>query len=77
MTPRQLLSITNENVVVLEFIKKNKEIRVMTCTTCLPLLTSQEGLLYLHYNKPKSYNIKESKNHLVVWDITKRDYRQV
>ena len=50
----------------------------MTCTTCLPLLESQEGLLRLRYRKPTNrppYNPKPDNE--IVWDIEKRDFRQI
>ena len=79
MTPSQLQSITNENVVILEFVKKtDNRLRVMTCTTCLPLLESQEGILRLHYKKPTQrppYN--PLPDNLIVWDINREDYRQI
>lgn len=50
----------------------------MTCTTCLPLLESQEGLLHLHYRKPHNkppYN--PLPDNVIVWDINKQDFRQI
>lgn len=79
MTAKQLQNITNSHVVILDFVKKtNNTIRRMTCTTCLPLLESQEGLLRLHYRKPTNrppYNPKP--DNVIVWDIEKRDFRQI
>jgi hypothetical protein len=79
VTASQLQSITNENVVILEFIKKTDgKFRQMMCTTCLPLLQSQEGYLYLRYRKPKQnppYN--PLPDNVIVWDIDKKDYRQI
>lgn len=79
MTPKELQKITNENVVILEFVKKtDNRLRMMTCTTCLPLLQSQEGVLHLHYRTPHGrspYN--PLPDNLIVWDINKEDYRQI
>lgn len=79
MTVPQLKAITDENVVILQFVKKtDNKLRIMTCTTCYPLLTSQEGLMRLHfrraYNDPP-YN--PLPDNLIVWDIIKEDYRQI
>lgn len=42
MTVPELKAITDQNVVILQFIKKTDgKLRTMTCTTCYPLLTSQ------------------------------------
>lgn len=79
MTASQLQSITNENVVILDFIKKTDgKFRQMVCTTCLPLLQSHEGYLLLQYRKPKQnppYN--PLPDNVIVWDIIKKDYRQI
>lgn len=79
MTVSQLKSITDENVVILDFVKKtDNKLRIMTCTTCLPLLQSQEGLYRLHYRRPTQpppYN--PLPDNLIVWDINKEDYRQI
>lgn len=50
----------------------------MTCTTCLPLLESQEGIMYLRYRKPTQnppYN--PLPDNVIVWDILKQDFRQI
>ena len=79
MTVSQLKAITDENVVILQFIKKtDNKLRIMTCTTCLPLLESQEGILSLHFRKTNNsppYN--PLPDNLIVWDIIKEDYRQI
>lgn len=79
MTPAQLQKITNENVVILEFVKKtDNKLRMMTCTTCLPLLQSQEGVMHMHYRKPNGkspYN--PLPDNLIVWDVNKEDFRQI
>ena len=79
MTVGELKSITDENVVILQFIKKtNGKLRIMTCTTCYPLLTSNEGLMRLHFRK--TYNdppYNPLPDNLIVWDIIKEDYRQI
>ena len=79
MTAKQLQDITNKNVVVLQFVKKtNNVVRTMTCTTCLPLLQSQEGIIHLRYRKttsPPPYN--PLPDNVIVWDILKQDYRQI
>jgi hypothetical protein len=79
MTADQLRSITNENVVVLDFIKKtDNKLRRMICTTCLPLLESQEGLLILRYRRPTQpppYN--PEPDNVIVWDIEKKNFRQI
>jgi hypothetical protein len=79
VTANQLQEITNSNVVILSFVKKtdNKQ-RIMTCTTCLPLLESQEGIVHLHYRKPNNkapYN--PLPDNVIVWDINKQDFRQI
>ena len=79
MTAKQLQSITNSNVVILSFVKKtDNKLRIMTCTTCLPLLESQEGVLHLRYRKPTNpppYN--PLPDNVIVWDIKKQDFRQI
>ena len=79
MTVPQLKAITDENVVILQFVKKtDNKMRVMTCTTCLPLLQSQEGIIHLHFRKATNrppYN--PLPDNLIVWDINKEDYRQI
>ena len=79
MTVPQLKSITDENVVILQFVKKtDNKLRTMTCTTCLPLLESQEGIIRLHFrtaNNRPPYN--PLPDNLIVWDINKEDYRQI
>lgn len=79
MTVPQLKSITDENVVILQFVKKtDNKMRIMTCTTCLPLLESQEGIMRLHFRKANNrppYN--PLPDNLIVWDINKEDYRQI
>lgn len=79
MTVPQLKAITDENVVILQFVKKtDNKMRIMTCTTCLPLLESQEGIMYLHFRKANGrppYN--PLPDNLIVWDINKEDYRQI
>ena len=79
MTVPQLKAITDENVVILQFVKKtDNKMRVMTCTTCLPLLESQEGIIRLHFRKAHNrppYN--PLPDNLIVWDINKEDYRQI
>lgn len=79
MTPAQLQEITNENVVILEFVKKtDNKLRIMTCTTCLPLLQSQEGVMFMHYRNPNGkspYN--PLPDNLIVWDVNKEDFRQI
>jgi hypothetical protein len=79
MTVPQLKAITDENVVILQFVKKtDNKMRMMTCTTCLPLLQSQEGIIHLHYRKATNsppYN--PLPDNLIVWDINKEDYRQI
>ena len=79
MTVPQLKAITDENVVILQFIKKTDgKLRMMTCTTCYPLLTSYEGLMRLHFRKSNNnppYN--PLPDNLIVWDINKEDYRQI
>ena len=79
MTVDELKSITDENVVILQFIKKTDgKLRIMTCTTCYPLLTSNEGLMRLHFRK--TYNdppYNPLPDNLIVWDIIKEDYRQI
>lgn len=79
MTPQQLKKITDENVVVLEFIKKtDNKLRTMTCTTCIPLLNSQEGLLYMHFRRPtKKAPYDPLPDNLIVWDVLKQDFRQI
>ena len=50
----------------------------MTCTTCWPLLNSQEGFMYLHFRVPTQnapYN--PLPDNLIVWDIKKEDFRQI
>ena len=79
MTVPQLKAITDENVVILQFVKKtDNKMRIMTCTTCLPLLESQEGIMRLHFRKANNrppYN--PLPDNLIVWDINKEDYRQI
>ena len=79
MTVPQLKAITDENVVILQFVKKtDNKMRIMTCTTCLPLLESQEGIIRLHFRKANGrppYN--PLPDNLIVWDINKEDYRQI
>lgn len=79
MTVPQLKAITDENVVILQFVKKtDNKMRTMTCTTCLPLLESQEGIIRLHFRKTNGrppYN--PLPDNLIVWDINKEDYRQI
>ena len=79
MTVSQLKAITDENVVILQFIKKtDNKLRIMTCTTCSPLLESQDGILSLHFRKTNNsppYN--PLPDNLIVWDIIKEDYRQI
>jgi hypothetical protein len=79
MTVQQLKAITDENVVILQFVKKtDNKMRIMTCTTCLPLLQSQEGIMHLHFRKATNrppYN--PLPDNLIVWDINKEDYRQI
>lgn len=79
MTVPQLKAITDENVVILQFVKKtDNKMRMMTCTTCLPLLESQEGIMRLHFRKANNrppYN--PLPDNLIVWDINKEDYRQI
>ena len=79
MTVPQLKAITDENVVILQFVKKtDNKMRIMTCTTCLPLLHSQEGIMHLHFRKATNrppYN--PLPDNLIVWDINKEDYRQI
>lgn len=79
MTAKQLQSITNSNVVILSFVKKtDNKLRLMTCTTCLPLLESQEGILYLRYRKPHNYPpYNPQPDNVIVWDIKKQDFRQI
>lgn len=79
MTPQQLKKITDENVVVLEFIKKtDNKLRPMTCTTCIPLLNSQEGLLYMHFRRPtEKAPYDPLPDNLIVWDVLKQDFRQI
>lgn len=79
MTAKQLQSITNSHVVILDFVKKtDNKMRRMTCTTCLPLLESQEGIIHLRYRKPTQpppYNPRP--DNVIVWDIDKQDFRQI
>jgi hypothetical protein len=79
VTASELQSLTNTHVVSLSFVKKtDNKLRRMTCTTCLPLLESQEGLLRLRYRKPSNkppYN--PLPDNVIVWDIDKRDFRQI
>ena len=79
MTVPQLKAITDENVVILQFVKKtDNKLRTMTCTTCLALLESQEGIIRLHFRKAHNrppYN--PLPDNLIVWDINKEDYRQI
>ena len=79
MTVPQLKAITDEKVVILQFVKKtDNKMRMMTCTTCLPLLESQEGIIRLHFRKTNGrppYN--PLPDNLIVWDINKEDYRQI
>lgn len=79
MTANQLQAITNSNVVILKFIKKtDNNLRIMTCTTCLPLLESQEGILKLHYRKPTNPPPYDPRpDNVIVWDIKKEDFRQI
>lgn len=79
MTANQLQAITNSNVVILKFIKKtDNNLRIMTCTTCLPLLESQEGILQLHYRKPTNPPPYDPRpDNVIVWDIKKEDFRQI
>lgn len=79
MTAKELQNLTNNNVVILQFVKKtDNRLRRMTCTTCLPLLESQEGIIQLRYRKPHNsppYN--PLPDNVIVWDIDKRDFRQI
>ena len=79
MTADQLRNITNSHVVILDFVKKtDNKLRRMMCTTCLPLLESQEGLFRLRYKKPTQnppYN--PLPDNVIVWDIDKQDFRQI
>ena len=79
MTVPQLKAITDENVVILQFVKKtDNKMRIMTCTTCAPLLQSPEGTMHLHFRKANNrppYN--PLPDNLIVWDINKEDYRQI
>ena len=79
MTVPQLKELTDNNVVILQFVKKtDNQMRTMTCTTCLPLLQSQEGVMRLHFRKATNrppYN--PLPDNLIVWDINKEDYRQI
>lgn len=79
MTAKQLQAITNSNVVILSFVKKtDNKPRMMTCTTCLPLLESQEGFLHLRYRKPhKNPPYNPRPDNVIVWDIKKQDFRQI
>lgn len=79
MTRKQLQQLTDNNVVMLRFIRKtdNKN-RVMVCTTSKLLLESQEGLMKLHYRKTNNlppYN--PLPDNVIVWDINEQDYRQI
>lgn len=50
----------------------------MTCTTCLPLLQSQEGLLIMKYRRPTQFPPYNPRpDNVIVWDINKQDYRQI
>lgn len=53
--------------------------RDMLCTKCLALLGSPEGRLLLHWFPPhqKALYTPFDYNLTIVWDIKKRDYRQV
>lgn len=79
MNVKQLQDITNNNVVILEFVKKtDNRLRIMTCTTCLPLLQSQEGRIHMRYRKPlQSPPYNPLPDNLIVWDVIKQDFRQI
>lgn len=50
----------------------------MVCTTCLPLLESQEGVLRLRYRRPTNEPPYDPRpDNVIVWDIEKRDFRQI
>lgn len=68
-----------KNVLKITYIKKNGEVRPMTCTKSKLVLNSFEGENILGYRKPKGapiYDIAATDN-IIVWDIEKRDYRTV
>lgn len=77
MSPQTIDSALLSNVVTLSFTKKNGELRTMTCTKSLALLSSFEGRTFLKYKEPRGPKRPLPTNLIVVWDIDEQGFRTI
>ena len=81
LTHNHLVSILNDNVVELEFLKRTNGMhRRMLCTNSKKLLNSIAGKIALKYKPPIGVGLKYSPqklNLVVTWDLFWQDFRQI
>lgn len=75
MDKKALINTLKENVVTLQFLKKDGTTRTMTCTQNREFLS--ENADKLSYIEPKGVDRNVDEKYAIVWDIENEGWRTV